>query len=327
MPSSKKRVNSLNSNLKNSKKSKKKTLEKKSKNFKNFKNTYKKKARELQEESQKKDKDKNNTNKGIVIPTPKSSYPEFFVKRKKPNYLSETLENKFLVLGIVSFLFLFSILLIDQYFNNNHSNLTNTGYNIKDTFSEAFSKIYEVKSTNNPLSQDAEGWQDLLEIKPLALLFQTIFGKLIVSSQLDKIGSFIVTIALWLLFFLTFSDIIATFSSFSKQLSYGISFLIMIIISNFGVIFQVLSLIVLFFSLLFGASVMIGLLGSFLAFIAINLGIHKLGVWALKRKAMINLAKSKIGAESLKESIEAIDKTGRAIRKVGEKAEEEAKNK
>ncbi|NMB66788.1 hypothetical protein GYA25_01895, partial [Candidatus Woesearchaeota archaeon] len=50
-------------------------------------------------------------------------------------------------------------------------------------------------------------------------------------------------------------------------------------------------------------------------------------VWALKRKAMINLAKSKIGAESLKESIEAIDKTGKAIRKVGEKAEEEAKNK
>jgi len=177
------------------------------------------------------------------------------------------------------------------------------------------------------LSQNAEGWQNLLEIRPLALLFQGIFGKLIVSSQLDTIGSFIVTIALWLLFFLTVSDIVATFSSFSRQLSYGIGFLITVIIANFGIVFNFLSLLVILFSFLFGASVMVGLIGSFLAFLAVNLGIHKLGVWALKRKAMINLAKSKIGAESLKESIEAIDKTGKAIRKVGEKAEEEAKNK
>ncbi|NMB66922.1 hypothetical protein GYA25_02585, partial [Candidatus Woesearchaeota archaeon] len=324
MSSSKKRVNTLNSNSRNSKKSKKKTFEKKSKNFKTYTNTYNKKAKELQEKSQEKNKDKKNTNKEVVIPTPKSSYPEFFMKRKKPNYLSETLENKFLVIGIISFLFLFSILLINQYFNNNPSSLTSTGYNIKDTFSEAFSKIYEAKSTNNPLSQNAEGWQNLLEIRPLALLFQGIFGKLIVSSQLDTIGSFIVTIALWLLFFLTVSDIVATFSSFSRQLSYGIGFLITVIIANFGIVFNFLSLLVILFSFLFGASVMVGLIGSFLAFLAVNLGIHKLGVWALKRKAMINLAKSKIGAESLKESIEAIDKTGKAIRKVGEKAEEEA---
>jgi len=328
MSSSKKKKSKINKNksVKKSSKNKSKTsnnlITLKSKNLTskksiiNIGNTYKKKAKELQ--------DKNKIKKESIIPTPSSSYPQLISSRKKYNYLSESLENKFLILGIVSFLFLFLILVINQCVDNP---LIHTGYSFKTDFSQTFSNLYEANQVNANLNQDANGWQNLLEIKPLALLFQGIFGQMIVSPELNEVSSFIVTIAIWLLFFLTVSDIIATFSSFSRQLSYGLSFLMTVIVANFGVVFKVLSFIVVLFSLLFETSVIVGLFGAFLAFLAVNLGIHKLGVWALKRKAMIHIAKAKIGGESLKESIEAIDKAGKAIRNIGEKAQEESKNK
>src|SRR5438105_1032101 len=55
-----------------------------------------------------------------------------------------------------------------------------------------------------------------------------------VSVGNDALSAAIITIALWILVFVTFSDIISTFSTFSKPISWIIGGLIAIIAANLG---------------------------------------------------------------------------------------------
>jgi hypothetical protein len=328
--SKKKRIKKLNSNKKNTK-NKNNSYKKISQNNQN-KNTYKKKAKEFQEIN------KNNKDKEKILEIPKPNLKNSNnqnLKNKNNNKILKIFkENEFLFLGIFFFLISFLLVLllnINDSINPNVINdysinskvVSSENLNQNSFFSNFFSKLYEENKYS--ISRDKEGWERIFPFKPLSTLFEVVFGKLIIAKDLTETSSVIVTIALWILFFLTFADIISSFSTFQKNLSYAIAFILTILIANFGFIFNCLYFVIQFFGLLFGFSVILGLFGSFLTFLVINLGIHKLSNWALKRKTMLHLAQSKTGAESIKQSLEAIDKVGNTLRNIGEKEEQRSK--
>lgn len=123
-----------------------------------------------------------------------------------------------------------------------------------------------------------------------------LFGPLTQETQ-DQISAAIITIAIWLLIFFTFGDIISTFSTFSPWVSWVSAFLISVVSANLGMMTSIMAGITGVFSIFGITSVYIGLGGAFLAFVVVNLGIWSLKGWIMKRQAMMEVTKGKVGAE------------------------------
>ncbi|MEM4330856.1 MAG: hypothetical protein QW273_02510 [Candidatus Pacearchaeota archaeon] len=167
-------------------------------------------------------------------------------------------------------------------------------------------------------------------------VYEEVFGKFfgtilyytagpVSKTSLDKTNeksAIIVQIAFWLLIFVTFGDIIANFSSFSKPVSWIAAFLIGIIAANTGMCVILLSSLNTVFSVLGAVSVYASLFAALLAFFAVNTYIIPgLKMWVIKRKATIELMKKDIskkkGLETFTAGVEALIKAGKEIEKAG----------
>lgn len=149
-------------------------------------------------------------------------------------------------------------------------------------------------------------------------------GKYIIGDLPDKLlqygttQAWVVLVAIWVMIFLTFGDIIANFSTFSKWVSWVIAFAIAVVAANIKLIGVIAASIVGAFSTFGAISVAIGLGAAFVAFLVVNLGITYFAPWIMGRKAMMQAQKSKVETEAggveLQGTVKALKGVGKAIR-------------
>lgn len=160
-------------------------------------------------------------------------------------------------------------------------------------------------------------WDSLVGTNAFANVMQYIFGQPVSYEGINAISAGIVTIAVWLLLFITFSDIISTFSTFNKYVSWGIGLLIGIIAANIGVITKVTIALTGALAVFGTFAIYIGLGAAFVAFIFANLGLmyikRAMMHQAMKKEAM----QDEEGAGRVANAITSLGKAEKSIRKVG----------
>jgi hypothetical protein len=163
---------------------------------------------------------------------------------------------------------------------------------------------YDVSPGTSYITVQAGDWYSLLGSSPFANVLQYVFGTPIQLTGI--VSSIIVTIAVWLLLFFTFGDIIASFSSFHKWVSWTIGGLLTLIMANLGF---VVGLVIAFTKLLAVvgiASVYAGLGAAFIAFMLANIGIISAGRWIMNRRILMHGATAKIESEAGGKSIAGV---------------------
>jgi len=136
-------------------------------------------------------------------------------------------------------------------------------------------------------------------------------------------SAIVITLFTWLLLFVTFGDILAAFSTFSKPASWVIAFAIAVIVANLKAIVVVLGVFIGFFAFLGGIAVLAGLATAFIAFFAVNWGVGWLGPFVLRRRVMMEAEKRGIeteaGGEEIAGLFRGLGKAQEALRDVSKK--------
>jgi len=129
----------------------------------------------------------------------------------------------------------------------------------------------------------------------------------------------IITIAVWILIWVTFSDVIATFSTFSPFVSWTAGAMIGIIAANLGLLTGLVATLTGIFAFAGTVAIYIGLGAAFVAFIAVNLGLTSLRKWILTRKAMMDESTAKAGGYRIAGGIEGLEQVTEALGASGKK--------
>jgi len=130
------------------------------------------------------------------------------------------------------------------------------------------------------------------------------------------VANIVILIAMWLLIFITFGDIIATFSTFSPWVAWVSAALLTIIGSNIGLIKTIVYGLTALFVGLGAAAVYVGFGAAFVAFIAVNLGLGYFKNFIIRRKAMMHAATAKTGGAQLAGELEGLHRAGEALEKI-----------
>jgi len=128
--------------------------------------------------------------------------------------------------------------------------------------------------------------------------------------------SWIVMFCLWLLLFVTFSDIIASFSTFSKAVSWISGFAIAIIAANIKLTATIGVFMIGPFAALGEIAIFAGLAMAFVVFILVNAGVWPVRKWLLKRRAMMVATDTSIGAKRAAGAIGGLGDVGKAFAKI-----------
>jgi len=138
-----------------------------------------------------------------------------------------------------------------------------------------------------------------------------------------KFSPVIITISIWLLLFVTFGDILATFGPFSTTVSWLTGFLLAVIAANLNFVVIMTTFFIGIVSFMGAAAVVAGVGLAFVTFFAVNFGITSFAPFMMRRKMMLATHKSSVktlaGGKKIEASITAIGDVGRALRTEGEK--------
>ncbi len=146
-------------------------------------------------------------------------------------------------------------------------------------------------------------------------IIKYIFGPL-PNVTSDGMSNAIIAIAVWLLILITFGDILASFSSFSKVIGWIIATLLTIIAANLNFLTIGLSYFIGIFLGLGVAAVYLGLAAAFVAFALVNLGVWSARNWVIRRRAMMAAANTKAGATEVAATVSGLGKIGKAMEKI-----------
>ncbi|MBU0906832.1 MAG: hypothetical protein KKD18_01290 [Nanoarchaeota archaeon] len=137
-------------------------------------------------------------------------------------------------------------------------------------------------------------------------------------TSVGQTSAIVVTIAVFLLIFVTFADIIDTFGTFSSPVAWFVGFLIAAIAANLKGIVVVVGAMTGIFAFLGAAAVFVGLGACFVAFLVVNLGIKGWMPWLMRRKAatyaMKAEYKTKTGAAEVGAAIKGMKDVGKALK-------------
>ncbi len=127
-----------------------------------------------------------------------------------------------------------------------------------------------------------EQYPNIPVFRPLSYLLGNIPQYLVDITSPESAG--IVVFGIWLMFFLTFGDIIAVFGLFSKPVAWVSGFVLAVIVANLKGV-MLIAVLALTFTAGFGVfSVAASLLIVFVLFLGVNLGIQPLKQLAVARK-------------------------------------------
>ncbi len=166
--------------------------------------------------------------------------------------------------------------------------------------------------------------------------FDTAFGKTFgwmtyvfggiptwLKNLVGENSAIVITLFTWLLLFVTFGDIFAAFSTFSKAASWVIAFAMAVIFANLKVLVILLGFFIGIFAFVGGFAVIVGLVTAFIVFIGINWGIGTMGPWIIRRRLLLTAARhaaeSEAGGEEVSGAIEGLEKIGEALKRATKK--------
>jgi len=137
----------------------------------------------------------------------------------------------------------------------------------------------------------------------------------LLDSGVSDISAVVITFSIFLMIFLTFGDIMYTFGTFNKAISWIVAFLLSIIIANLKGVVVLIAFFTGILGVLGGAAVFVGLGTAFVAFLLVNFGIKSAGPWLMSRRIMMEATKS--DAKTYKEALK-IGSAAKALKKIGE---------
>jgi len=129
----------------------------------------------------------------------------------------------------------------------------------------------------------------------LSQILRYIFGQTTDITS-NEVSAIIITIAIWILIVFTFADIIKTFSTFSPLVAWSAGFAFALIAANLNWIVHILSWFVGIAAFLGGLAVIAGIVGAFIVFIGVNLGLTFLKPFIQGRKEMAKDTEAMMGA-------------------------------
>lgn len=134
----------------------------------------------------------------------------------------------------------------------------------------------------------------------------------------SEVSVVIITLAVWLLLFITFGDIIDVFGTFSeKWIAWSVGLLLSVIAVNLKFNVILLAFFIGIFSFLGGLAVLAGLVAAFVAFIGVNWGVRSWGPWMMRRKIMMEAQRSSVkteaGGKKLAATIKGLKEAGNAL--------------
>jgi len=145
-----------------------------------------------------------------------------------------------------------------------------------------------------------------------------IFGQVPTVNGVGTLSPIIITLAIWLLVFVTFSDIIATFSSFSTGVSWIVGFCLATIAANLAWTTKLLAIISGTFIFVSTAALFIGLFASFVAFAFVNWGLMDFRVWLKNRRILMkadeDYAKAAAGGKKISGGLEGFAEVTKALK-------------
>lgn len=120
----------------------------------------------------------------------------------------------------------------------------------------------------------------------------------------SSLSTLIVVMCIWAFIFVAFGDIFRNLSFFdSKKVPWILAGVVTIAAANLGLINNFVIFATMIFAGVGVAAVYLGLGASFVAFVAIELGISSAGPWLAKRKAMKHMVKTKLQMEGSSNTI------------------------
>jgi len=137
--------------------------------------------------------------------------------------------------------------------------------------------------------------------KPLRFIFGDV--SLFLLDSTGNISAIVITIAIWLLIFFTFGDVLQSFSTFGPMTSWAAAFLLTVIAANLKVM---IAFSAFFLNLFIGFgifAVLSALVGAFVFFFLVNWGIQGLAPTIMARKAMVEA--HKVSAKTSAETYQA----------------------
>lgn len=177
-------------------------------------------------------------------------------------------------------------------------------------------------SVSNNIEVKSNADQKLKEILDKSPLFAGIsyfiFGVHDIDDPNDSFAQsygltsiFIMFFLIWLILFVTFSDIISVFGAFShRAIGWIVGFAITVIAANMKLV-QLIAIWGIKITSLFGAfAVFAGIILAFAAFLAISLGGGRFAAWALNRQANIHAAH---GRTEMREGVRGMREAGREL--------------
>ncbi len=214
-----------------------------------------------------------------------------------------------LLLGVVVFL-IFAVL-INVFINVTGDAITGmpTGEeaDINKVGIDSNTGIAEVENGQwDEVLRDVTGKQD--EVNPtFAVILRGIFGRPVKiqseTAQTTALSAIVLTICVWLLVLLTFSNILGSFSSFSKGISWGIAAVFATIMAQFNWQMKAMLLLARFTGLIGGTLTFIGILAAFVAFFVVNTGLGlifgPLRTWARNRNTDVAKVRIQNSAEKI----------------------------
>jgi hypothetical protein len=256
---------------------------------------------------------KSSNSKNLSSKSKISNKKEVQNKIQKDNSKLKTFfnKNKPFIIGSIIFLVLLLILLAVQF---NSTGKVITGYGGQGSTVNAqsdkgvpvdWAKTFGMDTSNNRLNH------------VFPTIFRWIFGQPYKIEGVEDVSVLILTIAIWLLVFLTFADIISTFSSFKKWISWTIGFLIAIMMAQFNFQIRFILFLSKVFTMTASTAVFVGLGGAFFAFLVVNLGLWNFRKWILHRKYLMIANKADVGAKSASDAITHLGEIETAFAKTG----------
>jgi hypothetical protein len=222
---------------------------------------------------------------------------------KSQTSLSQIDWKIWLLLGVVVFL-IFAVLI--NVFINVNANVI-TGFDSQEdpnkVGTDTNTGIAKVENTQwDTVLKDIAGTS---EVNPtFAVILRGIFGRPVKiqseTAQTTALSAIVLTICVWLLVLLTFSNILSSFSSFSKGISWGIAAVFATIMAQFNWQMKAMLFLARFTGIVGGTLTFIGILSAFFGFFVINVGIiGPLGQWARRRNTNVQKVRIQDSAEKI----------------------------
>lgn len=144
-----------------------------------------------------------------------------------------------------------------------------------------------------------------------------VVGEVPVTSdgKTDKSGmsALIVILCIWAMMALLFGDVLRNFSMLSKEISFAIGVLLAIAAANLGVLSGFVSTLTGVFAGFGVAAMYLGLGASFVAFVAVEMGIGSLAPWIMRRKSMQEAVKAQHTTGTILDAIKHYKKVGKEL--------------